>query len=222
MFGSIQYSFFGAGRIKVKKPNYVNRNLVNKYLCFIFLFSQMDHQCISKNTLMNEFPHDGNFSFEGFDNEDSFLVLGQPCTTNAMSTLNQNIVILPVSIPIIPFISINDFPSQQFSPPWQILFTVKVVRANIDLQTEKPVNTLKYNRVVTVPIYNEDEACLPHIVKYVQRRTEVDVALVQSCGLRYQYEKGITGKLSFVISSFAIHKFLFLQCDSLLNPSSCL
>ena len=33
-----------------------------------------------------EFSHDSRFSFEGFDDEDSFLVLGQPCTNNAMST----------------------------------------------------------------------------------------------------------------------------------------
>ena len=57
------------------------------------------------------------------------------------------------------------YPSQQFSPRRRILFTVKVVRADIDLQTRKPVNALKYNRVVTVPIYNEDEAYVPHIVQ---------------------------------------------------------
>ena len=114
--------------------------------------------------MRTEFPHDGRFSFEGFDDEDSFLVLGQPYTNNAMSTPNQKIVIPPPgSIPNIPSISTNGFPSQQVSPRRQILFTVKVVRA--DLQTGKSVNALKYNRVVTVPIYNEDEACVPDIVK---------------------------------------------------------
>ena len=113
--------------------------------------------------MRTEFPHDGRFSFEGFDDEDSFLVLGQPCTNNSVTTPNQNIVIPPPgSIPNIPSISTNGFPSQQVSPRRQILFTVKVVRA--DLQTGKSVNALKYNRVVTVPIYNEDEACVPHIV----------------------------------------------------------
>ena len=116
--------------------------------------------------MRTEFPHDGRFSFEGFDDEDSFLVLGQPYTNNAMSTPNQKIVIPPPgSIPNIPSISTNGFPSQQFSPRRRILFTVKVVRADIDLQTGKPVNALKYNRVVTVPIYNENEACVPHIVQ---------------------------------------------------------
>ena len=143
--------------------------------------------------MRTEFPHDGRFSFEGFDDEDSFLVLGQPYTNNAMSTPNQNIVIPPPgSIPNIPSISTNGFPSQQVSPRRQILFTVKVVRA--DLQTGKSVNALKYNRVVTVPIYNEDEAYVPHIVQYVQRRSDVNTALVQSCGLRYQDKEGSRGK----------------------------
>ena len=145
--------------------------------------------------MRTEFPHDGRFSFEGFDDEDCFLVLGQPCANNALPTPNQNIVIPPPgSIPNISSISTNGFPSQQFSPCRRILFTVKVVRADIDLQTGKPVNALKCNRVVTVPIYNEDEACVPHIVQYVQRRSDVDVALVQSCGLRYQDEEGARGK----------------------------
>ena len=114
--------------------------------------------------MRTKFPHDDRFSFEGFDDEDSFLVLGQPCTNNAMTPPNQNIVIPPPgSIPNIPSISTNGFPSQQVSPRRQILFTVKVVRA--DLQTGKSVNALKYNRVVTVPIYNEDEAYVPHIVQ---------------------------------------------------------
>ena len=121
--------------------------------------------------------------------------MGRPSTNNAMSPPNRNIVIRPPgSIPNIPSISTNGFPSQQFSPRRRILFTVKVVRADIDLQTGKPVNALKCNRVVTVPIYNEDEACVPHIVQYVQRRSDIDVALVQSCGLRYQDEEGTRGK----------------------------
>ena len=143
--------------------------------------------------MRTKFPHDDRFSFEGFDDEDSFLVLGQPCTNNAMTPPNQNIVIPPPrSIPNIPSISTNGFPSQQVSPRRQILFTVKVVRA--DLQTGKSVNALKYNRVVTVPIYNEDEAYVPHIVQYVQRRSDVNTALVQSCGLRYQDKEGSRGK----------------------------
>ena len=116
--------------------------------------------------MRKDFPHDDRFNFEGFNDEDSFLVLGQPCTNNAMSTPNHNIVIAPPrSIPNIHSISANGFPSQQFSRRRRILFTVKVVRADIDLQTGKPVNALKYNRVVTIPIYNEDEACVPDIVK---------------------------------------------------------
>ena len=143
--------------------------------------------------MRTKFPHDDRFSFEGFDDEDSFLVLGQPCTNNAMTPPNQNIVIPPPgSIPNIPSISTNGFPSQQVSPRRQILFTVKVVRA--DLQTGKSVNALKYNRVVTVPIYNEDEAYVPHMVQYVQRRSDVNAALVQSCGLRYQDKEGSRGK----------------------------
>ena len=110
-----------------------------------------------------------------------------------MTPPNQNIVIPPPgSIPNIPSISTNGFPSQQVSPRRQILFTVKVVRA--DLQTGKSVNALKYTRVVTVPIYNEDEAYVPHIVQYVQRRSDVNAALVQSCGLRYQDKEGSRGK----------------------------
>ena len=145
--------------------------------------------------MRTEFPHDGRFSFEGLDDEDCFLVLGQPCANNAFPTPNQNIVIPPPgSIPNIPSISTNGFPSQQFSPRRRILFTVNVVREDIDLQTGKPVNASKYNRVVTVPIYNEDEASVPHIVQYVQRRSDVDVALVQSCGLQYQDEEGTRGK----------------------------
>ena len=143
--------------------------------------------------MRTKFPHDDRFSFEGFDSEDSFLALGQPCTNNAMTPPNQNIVIPPPgSIPNIPSISTNGFPSQQVSPRRQILFTVKVVRA--DLQTGKSVNALKYTRVVTVPIYNEDEAYVPHIVQYVQRRSDVNAALVQSCGLRYQDKEGSRGK----------------------------
>ena len=143
--------------------------------------------------MRTKFPHDDRFSFEGFDDEDSFLVLGQPCTNNAMTPPNQNIVIPPPgSIPNIPSISTNGFPSQQVSPRRQILFTVKVVRA--DLQTGKSVNALKYTRVVTVPTYNEDEAYVPHIVQYVQRRSDVNAALVQSCGLRYQDKEGSRGK----------------------------
>ena len=116
--------------------------------------------------MRTEFRHDGRFSFEGFDDEDSFLVLGQPCTNNSVTTPNQNIVIPPPgSIPSIPSISTNGFPSQQFSRRRQILFTVKVVRADKDLETGKPVNVLKYNRMVTVPTHNEDEACVPHIVQ---------------------------------------------------------
>ena len=112
-----------------------------------------------------------------------------------MTTPNQNIVIPPPgSFPNMPSISTNDFPSQQFSARRRIFFTVKVVRTDIDLQTEKPVNALKYNRKVTVPIYNEDEACVPHIVQYVQRRSDVDVAMVQSCGLRYQDKGGTRSK----------------------------
>ena len=143
--------------------------------------------------MRTKFPYDDRFSFEGFDDEDSFLVLGQPCTNNAMTPPNQNIVIPPPgSIPNIPSISTNGFPSQQVSPRRQILFTVKVVRA--DLQTGKSVNALKYTRVVTVPTYNEDEAYVPHIVQYVQRRSDVNAALVQSCGLRYQDKEGSRGK----------------------------
>ena len=173
--------------------------------------------------MRTEFPHDGRFSFEGFDDEDSFLVLGQPCTSNSMSTPNQNIVIPPPgSIPNIPSISTNGFPSQQFSPCRRILFTVKVVRADIDLQIGKAVNALKYNRVVTVPTYNQDEACVPHIVQYVQRSSEADVALVQSCGLRYQDEEGTRGKWSLFISSFAIQELLFPQSVILPLSSLCL
>ena len=142
-----------------------------------------------------DFPLDDRFSFEGFNDEDSFLVLGQPCTNNAMSTPNQNIVIPPPrSIPNIPSISANGFPSQQFSRRRRIFLTVKVVRADIDLQTGKPVNALKYYRVVTLPIYIEDKACEAHIVQYVQRRSDAELALVQSCGLRYQDEEGTRGK----------------------------
>ena len=120
--------------------------------------------------MRTEFPHDGRFRLEGFDEEDSFLIffliLGEPCRNNAMSTPSQNIVIPPPgSIPNIPSISTNGFSSQQFSPRRRILFTVKVVRVDIYLQTGKPVNGLKYNRVATVPIYNEDETCGPHIAK---------------------------------------------------------
>ena len=107
--------------------------------------------------MRTEFSHDGRFSFEGFEDKDCFLVLGQPCANNALPTPNQNIVIPPPgSIPSI-------LPT--FSPRRRILFTVKVVRGDIDLQTGKPVNVLKYNRVVTVPIYNKNEACVSHIVQ---------------------------------------------------------
>ena len=149
-------------------------------------------ECLGMRT---EFPHGGRFCFEGFNNEDSFLVLGKLCTNNAISTPNQDIIIPPPgSIPNIPSISANGFPSQQFSQRRRILFTVKVGRADIDLQTGKPVNALKYNRVVTVHIYNQDEACVPHVVQYVQRRSDIDVALVRSCGLRYQDEEGTHGE----------------------------
>lgn len=46
----------------------------------------------------------------------------------------------------------DSFPCQQFPSPLQILFTVKLVREDIDSQTEKPVIALKYNRVVAVPL----------------------------------------------------------------------
>ena len=112
--------------------------------------------------MRTEFPHDGRFSFECFDEEDSFFVLGQPCTNNAMSTPNQNMVIPPPgNILNVPFISTNGFPFQQFSPRRRILFTVEVGRADVDLLAGKPVNALKYNRVVTVPTYNKDETCVP-------------------------------------------------------------
>ena len=130
--------------------------------------------------MRTEVPHNGRFSFKGLDDQHSFLVSGQPCTNNAMSTPNQNIVIPPPGgIPDIPSISTNGFPSQQFSPRRQILVTGKVVRADVDLQSGKPVNAWKYNKVVTVRKYNEDEACVPHILQYVQRRSDGDVALVQ-------------------------------------------
>ena len=94
--------------------------------------------------MRTKFPHDVRFSFKGFDNEVCFLVLGWPCANNALTTPNQNIVIPPPgSIPNIPSISTNGFPSQQFSPRQRIFFTVKVVRTDIDLQTEKPFNALK-------------------------------------------------------------------------------
>ena len=86
--------------------------------------------------MRTEFPHDVRFSFEGFDDEDCFLVLGQPCTNNALPTPSKNVVIPPPGIiPNIGSISTNGFPSQQFFPRRPILFTIKVVRADIDLET---------------------------------------------------------------------------------------
>ena len=85
-----------------------------------------------------QLSHDVRFSFEGFDDEDSYLVLGQPCTNNSMSTPNQNIIIPPSgSIPNIPSISTNDFPSQQFSTRRRLQFKVKEVRADADLKIGK-------------------------------------------------------------------------------------
>ena len=144
-----------------------------------------------------EFAVNGVFNVNEFTDGDIFLVLGNPQSQN----LPEPSFPAYGSIPSIPQLNVQ--PPQlpaQISRRRSTLFTVKVIRADVDQSTGKPVNFLRYNMLINVPIYTENEANVNHILEYVKNNmNNDDVILVQSNGLVYRDEEGTRGKRRYFI-----------------------
>ena len=75
-----------------------------------------------------------------------------------------------------------------------VLVTVRVIRADIMLDTGKPSNIHRYNLTVHVNIYREEDATIPYILeKVMESMDEENLVLVGPNGLILYDQEGTRG-----------------------------
>ena len=123
-----------------------------------------------------EFPNEaGTFSLEDYSDRSVFHVGG-----------NENRTLAPVSVPAIETPTIVTPPVSQASSrsSRRVLATVRVIRADIMLDTGKPSNIHSYNLTVHVNIYREEDATIPYILeKVMESMDNENLVLVGPNGL---------------------------------------
>ena len=111
------------------------------------------------NNAQAEFPNEaGIFSLEDYADRSVFHV-----------SANEDQTLAPTSVPAIETPPMTTPPiSQALSRSSQrVLTTVRVIRADIMLDTGKPSNVHRYNLTVHINIYCEKNATIPYILEKV-------------------------------------------------------
>ena len=106
-----------------------------------------------------DFPDEaGIFSLEDYANRSVFHVSG-----------NEDRTLAPISVPAIEAPPMATPPASQSSSKSsrRVLVTVRVIRADIWLDTGKPSNIHRFNLTVHVNIYREEDTTIPYILEKV-------------------------------------------------------
>ena len=132
-----------------------------------------------------EFPDEaGIFSLENYADRSVFHVSG-----------NEDRTLAPISVPTIETPPMGTPPaskSSRFSR--HVLATVRVIRADILLDTGKPSNIHRYNLTVHVNICREEDATIPYILeKVMQSMDEENLVLVGPNGMILYDQEGTKG-----------------------------
>ena len=130
-----------------------------------------------------EFPNEaGIFSQEDYADRSVFYVSG-----------NEDRTLAPISVPAIETPPMATPPVSQASSrsSRRVLATVRVIRADIMLDTGKPSNIHRYNLTVHVNIYREEDATIPYILeKVMESMDEENLVLVGPNGLILYDQEG--------------------------------
>ena len=133
-----------------------------------------------------EFPNEaGTFSLEDYADRSVFHVNG-----------NEDRTLAPISVPAIETPPMATPPVSQASSRSfrRVLATVRVIRADIMLDTGKPSNIHRYNLTVHVNIYREEDATIPYILeKVMESMDEENLVLVGPNGLILYDQEGTRG-----------------------------
>ena len=133
-----------------------------------------------------EFPNEaGTFSLEDYADRSVFHVSG-----------NEGRTLAPISVPAIETPPMATPPVSQASSrsSRRVLATVRVIRADIMLDTGKPSNIHRYNLTVHVNIYREEDATIPYILeKVMESMDEENLVLVGPNGLILYDQEGTRG-----------------------------
>ena len=133
-----------------------------------------------------EFPNEaGTFSLEDYADRSVFHVSG-----------NEDRTLAPISVPAIETPPMATPPVSQASSrsSRRVLATVRVIRADIMLDTGKPSNIHRYNLTVHVNIYREEDATIPYILEKVMESIDKEnLVLVGPNGLVLYDQEGIRG-----------------------------
>ena len=133
-----------------------------------------------------EFPNEaGTFSLEDYADRSVFHVNG-----------NEDRTLAPISVPAIETPPMATPPVSQASSRSfrRVLATVRVIRADIMLDTGKPSNIHRYNLTVHANIYREEDATIPYILeKVMESMDEENLVLVGPNGLILYDQEGTRG-----------------------------
>ena len=133
-----------------------------------------------------EFPNEaGTFSLEDYADRSVFHV-----------SSNEDPTLAPTSVPVIETPPMATPPVSQASSrsSRRVLATVRVIRADIMLDTGKPSNIHRYNLTVHVNIYREEDATIPYILeKVMESMDEENLVLVGPNGLILYDQEGTRG-----------------------------
>ena len=133
-----------------------------------------------------EFPNEaGTFSLEDYADRSVFHVSG-----------NEDPTLAPISVPAIETPPMATPPVSQASSrsSRRVLATVRVIRADIMLDTGKPSNIHRYNLTVHANIYREEDATIPYILeKVMESMDEENLVLVGPNGLILYDQEGTRG-----------------------------
>ena len=133
-----------------------------------------------------EFPNEaGTFSLEDYADRSVFHV-----------SSNEDPTLAPTSVPAIETPPMATPPVSQASSrsSRRVLATVRVIRADIMLDTGKPSNIHRYNLTVHVNIYREEDATIPYILEKVMESIDKEnLVLVGPNGLILYDQEGTRG-----------------------------
>ena len=111
-----------------------------------------------------EFPNEaGTFLLEDYADRSVFHVSG-----------NEDRTLAPISVPAIetPPMATPAVSQASSTSSRRVLATVRVISADIMLDTGKPSNIHRYNSTVHVNIYREEDATIPYILEKVMESME--------------------------------------------------
>ena len=133
-----------------------------------------------------EFPNEaGTFSLEDYADRSVFHVSG-----------NEDRTLAPISVPAIETPPMATPPVSQASSrsSRRVLATVRVIRADIMLDTGKSSNIHRYNLTVHVNIYREEDGIIPYILeKVMESMDKENLVLVGPNGLILYDQEGTRG-----------------------------